>query len=52
MPADSPNGFQSVLSACMEKFLQEKHACGYAYRESIRIFEDSITRCDSGFPSP
>src|ERR1700758_85847 len=37
MPADSPNGFRSVLSACMEKFLQEKHACGYAYRESIRI---------------
>ncbi len=37
MPADSPYGFRSVLSACMEKFLQEKHACGYAYRESIRI---------------
>src|SRR6266478_7978125 len=37
MPADPSNRFQSVLSACMEKFLQEKHACGYAYRESIRI---------------
>src|SRR6266571_6997078 len=37
MPADSPYGFRSVLSACMEKFLQEKHACGYAYRESTRI---------------
>ena len=37
MPADSPYGLRSVLSACMEKFLQEKHACGYAYRESIRI---------------
>jgi integrase/recombinase XerD len=37
MSADSSNGFQSVLSACMEKFLQEKHACGYAYREEKRI---------------
>jgi integrase/recombinase XerD len=39
MPADPSHGFQfqSVLSACMEKFLQEKHASGYAYRESTRI---------------
>src|SRR6266403_1639450 len=37
MPADPSNRFQSVLSACMEKFLQEKHACGYAYREPTRI---------------
>jgi integrase/recombinase XerD len=37
MRADSSNRFQSVLSACMEKFLQEKHACGYAYREQTRI---------------
>ena len=37
MPADRSNGFQSVLSACMEKFLQEKHACGYAYLEQARI---------------
>jgi integrase/recombinase XerD len=37
MPADSSNRFQSVLSACMEKFLQEKHACGYAYHEATRI---------------
>jgi integrase/recombinase XerD len=37
MPADSANRFQSVLSASMEKFLQEKHACGYAYREQTRI---------------
>ncbi len=43
MPADSPNRFQSVLSACMEKFLQEKHACGYAYREQTRI----LRRLDS-----
>ena len=37
MPTDSPNGFQSVLSVCLEKFLQEKYACGYAYREATRI---------------
>ena len=37
MPADPSNRFQSVLSACMEKFLQEKHACGYAYHEATRI---------------
>jgi integrase/recombinase XerD len=37
MRADPCNGFQSVLSACMEKFLQEKHACGYAYGEPTRV---------------
>src|SRR5260370_38715282 len=37
MSADSSRGFQSVLSACMEKFLQEKHACGYDYHEATRI---------------
>ncbi len=37
MPTDPSNGFQSVLSALMEKFLQEKHACGYAYHEPTRI---------------
>lgn len=37
MQADPSHGFQSVLSACMEKFLQEKHACGYAYRDMTRI---------------
>src|SRR5437867_11603428 len=37
MPADSSNRFQSVLTPCMEKFLQEKHACGYAYHEATRI---------------
>jgi integrase/recombinase XerD len=37
MPTDPSNGFQSVLSAFMEKFLQEKHACGYAYHEATRI---------------
>ena len=40
MPADPSPGFQSVLSALMEKFLQEKHACGYAYREQTRILRD------------
>ena len=37
MPADPSNRFQSVLSACMEKFLQEKHTCGYGYHEATRI---------------
>ena len=37
MPADPSPRFQSVLSALMEKFLQEKHACGYAYHEATRI---------------
>jgi integrase/recombinase XerD len=37
MSADPSRKFQSVLSACMEKFLQEKHACGYAYHEPTRI---------------
>jgi integrase/recombinase XerD len=37
MPTDPSHVFQSVLSACLEKFLQEKHACGYAYHEASRI---------------
>src|SRR3984893_3968054 len=37
MPADSPNGCQSVWSVCMKKFLQKKYACGYSYREATRI---------------
>ena len=37
MLADSSNNFQSVLAAFMEKFLQEKHACGYDYHEPNRI---------------
>jgi integrase/recombinase XerD len=40
MPTDPSNVFQSVLSACMEKFLQEKHACGYTYQEQARILRD------------
>jgi len=38
MPNDASNaGFQSVLAPFMDKFLQEKHACGYAYHEPTRI---------------
>src|SRR5215467_14374402 len=37
MSADPSPRFQSVLSALMEKFLQEKHACGYAYHEATRM---------------
>ena len=37
MPTDPSNKFQSVLSGCIEKFLQEKHACGYDYQEATRI---------------
>jgi hypothetical protein len=29
--------FQSVLAHLMDRFVQEKHACGYVYRESTRI---------------
>lgn len=37
MPIDPSPRFQSVLSALMDKFLQVKHACGYAYHEGTRI---------------
>src|SRR5438876_8416101 len=38
MPNDASNtGFQSVLAPFMDRFLQEKHTCGYAYHEPIRI---------------
>jgi integrase/recombinase XerD len=37
MPTDASHEFQSVLSACMEQFLHEKHACGCAYQEQARI---------------
>src|SRR6266699_3500766 len=37
MPTDASHEFQSVLSACLEKFLHEKHACGCAYQEQARI---------------
>ena len=37
MPIDPSPRFKSVLSILMEKFLQEKHACGYAYHDATRI---------------
>jgi integrase/recombinase XerD len=38
MPSDASNtGFQSVLAPLMDRFLQEKRACGYAYYEPFRI---------------
>ena len=38
MPNDaSDTRFHSVLAPSMDKFLQEKHACGYAYQEPARI---------------
>ena len=38
MPNDaSHTRFQSVLAPFMDQFVQEKHACGYAYHESTRI---------------
>ena len=39
MPNDaSSTGFQSVLAPFMDQFLEQKHACGYAYNEPIRLF--------------
>jgi integrase/recombinase XerD len=40
MLIDPSPRFQSVLSALMEKFLQEKHVCGYAYHEEARILRN------------
>jgi len=38
MPNDPSSAqFQSILAPFMEKFLQEKHACGYRYHEPTRI---------------
>ena len=38
MPGDASNTeFQSVLAPLMDRFLQEKRACGYAYHEPFRI---------------
>lgn len=38
MPSDASNtGFQSVLAPLMDRFLQEKRACGYVYHEPFRI---------------
>jgi len=46
--------FQSILAPFMEKFLQEKHACGYQYHEPTRIlrrlddllFQEGLTTCE------
>ena len=54
MPTNSSNGFQSILAAFMEKFLQEKQACGYDYHEPARILrrlddflvQEGLTRCE------
>jgi len=38
MPSDASNAeFQSVLAPLMDRFLQEKRACDYAYHEPFRI---------------
>ena len=38
MPSDASNAeFQSVLAPLMDRFLQEKRACGYAYHEPFRV---------------
>ena len=55
MPNDQSSAqFQSILAPFMEKFLQEKHACGYRYHEPTRIvrrfddflFQEGLTRCE------
>src|SRR5438105_8965335 len=58
MSADPSNEFQSVLSVCMERFLREKHACGYAYRGPARMLrhldkflvQDGLSTCE--LPGP
>ena len=38
MPNDPSNApFQNILAPFMDRFLQEKHACGYRYHEPTRI---------------
>ncbi len=34
----SDTGFQSVLAPLINRFLEQKHACGYTYKEPIRLF--------------
>jgi len=46
--------FQSILAPFMDRFLQEKHACGYRYHEPTRIlrrlddflFQEGLTTCE------
>jgi integrase/recombinase XerD len=55
MPNDPSSAqFQSVLAPFMDRFLQEKHACGYQYHEPTRILrhldhslvQEGLTSCD------
>ena len=55
MPNDpSSTQFQSILAPLMDKFLQEKHACGYPYHEPTRIlrglddflFQEGLRSCE------
>jgi integrase/recombinase XerD len=55
MPNDPSNApFQSVLAPFMDRFLQEKHACGYRYHEPTRILrhldhfllQEGLTSCE------
>lgn len=40
MPNDASKvAFQSILAVLLNKFLQEKHACGYRYHEPARILQ-------------
>jgi integrase/recombinase XerD len=50
----SDAGFQSVLAPFMSQFVREKHTCGYAYHESIRVLhrlddflvQERLTTCE------
>jgi integrase len=55
MPNDQSSAqFQSILAPFMDRFLQEKHACGYRYREPSRILrrlddflcQEGLTTCE------
>lgn len=55
MPNDPSNApFQNILAPFMDRFLQEKHACGYRYHEPTRILrhldhflvQEGLTSCD------
>jgi integrase/recombinase XerD len=51
-PSSAP--FQSILAPFMDRFLQEKHACGYQYHEPTRILrhldhflvQEGLRSCD------
>ena len=55
MPNDPSNApFQNILAPFMDRFLQEKHACGCLYHEPTRILrhldhflvQEGLTSCD------